>query len=120
MTMKAEHLDKEIRLRAFEVIGRDPDYNSEIKDWVTVDTVWASVLDVLPSRAESVQDAVQIVERPSRVRMRYRADIRPDMRIVIVGVDGTPDRECEIVAGPAEIGRREGIELLVKNYRSSA
>lgn len=113
--MKAEHLDKEVRIMGF-VTTRDPDYGSEIQTWSAIDTVWASVLDVLPSRAESVQDAVQIVERPSRVRMRYRADIRPDMRIVIIGVDGAPDRECEIVAGPAEIGRREGIELLVKNY----
>ncbi|QIL71666.1 head-tail adaptor protein [Diaphorobacter sp. HDW4B] len=101
------------------VVTRDPDYNTEIKTWGVLDTVWASVLDVLPSRSETVQNAVEIVERPSKVRMRYRTDITPDMRLVIVGADGAPDRECEIVAGPAEIGRREGVELLVKSFRSS-
>ncbi len=98
------------------VVTRDPVYNEVIRTWGVLDTDWASVLDVLPSKSETVQNAVEIAERPSRLRMRFRRDITPDMRIVIVGVDGEPDRECEIVAGPAEIGRREGIELMVKNY----
>lgn len=114
--MRAGDLDKEIRLRSFTVVGHDPDYNTEIKDWVTVATAWAQVLDVLPSRSETVRDAVESAERPSRVRMRYLAGITPDMQVVIVGVNGEPDRVCEIVSGPAEIGRREGIELMVKDY----
>ena len=114
--MKAGTLDKQIRLLAYEVIGRDPEYNTEVKDWREVATAWAQVQDVLPSKAESVQDSVEIKERPSRIRLRYMAGIRPDMRVVIVGVFGEPDRVCEIVAGPAELGRRDGIELLVKDY----
>ncbi|MBB6578005.1 head-tail adaptor [Comamonas odontotermitis] len=116
MRLLAGDLDKEFRLLAFEVIGHDPDYNTEIKDWREVATGWAQVQHTLPSKSEVVQQGVEIRERPARVRMRYLAGIRPDMRLVIVGVDGEPDRVCEIVAGPAELGRRDGIELLVKNY----
>lgn len=118
--MRAGNLDKEIRLQAYTVIGRDPDYNTEIRGWETVLTTWAQVQDVLPSKAETVRDSVEIAERPSRVRMRFTQGITPDMRIVVVGVDGAPDRVCEIVSGPVELGRREGIELLVKNLGRGA
>lgn len=114
--MKAGILDRKIRILSYEVVGNDPDYNTEIKDWREVATPWAQVQDTLPSKSESVQQTVEIRERPARIRMRYMAGIRPDMRVVIVGVNGEPDRVCEIVAGPAELGRRDGIELLVKNY----
>lgn len=113
--MRAGDLDKEVRIERFTVT-RDPYYNSEVRAWLPLDTVWAQVLDVLPSKSETQQNAVEITERPARVRMRFRADITPDMRIVLLGVGGVPDRICEIVAGPAEIGRREGIELLVKDF----
>ncbi|WP_313075856.1 head-tail adaptor protein [Melaminivora sp.] len=113
--LKAGDLDKRVRIEGYTVT-RDPDYNTEIRTWGPIATVWAQVQDVLPSKSETVQDAVQMAERPSRVRMRYRAGITPDMRLVVLGVDGAPDRVCEIVAGPAELGRREGIELLVKDY----
>ena len=114
--LRAGDLDREVRIMVYEVTGRDPDYNTEIKAWREFAAEWAQVQDVLPSRAESVRDAVEINERPSRLRMRYLDGVRPDMRVVVLGGDGEPDRVCEIVAGPAEIGRRQGIELLLKDF----
>lgn len=113
--MQAGRLDIRVRIEHFTTT-LDPDYNTEVKTWAEFATVWAQVQDVLPSKAETIQNAVEIAERPSRVRMRYLAGIRPDMRLVILGGGVESDQICEIVAGPAELGRREGIELLVKDY----
>lgn len=66
----------------------------------------AEVQDVLPSRAESVADGINIQRRPARIRTLYRDDITSDMRVKI------GDRVLEIVAGPAELGRREGLEMV--------
>lgn len=78
--------------------------------WATIDTVWASVLDVLPSRAEKIVEQAEISRRPARVRMRFRDDITAQHRLKMGG------RIMQIVAGPAEIGRRDGIELMVVEY----
>jgi SPP1 family predicted phage head-tail adaptor len=110
--MHTGQFDRRVRIER-EVVTRDPAFNSQVKTWVEVATVWADVQDVLPSRAESVQQGVDIAGRPSRVRMRYRAGITPDMRVVILGRE---ERIAQIVAGPAEIGRREAIELMVTRY----
>lgn len=116
--LKAEQMDREIRIEQFTET-RDPDFNTPIKAWIEFATVWAQVQDVLPSKGETVQNTVEIAERPSRVRMRYLPGIAPDMRVVVIGV-GIPDRITQIVSGPAELGRREGIELMVKAYNSGA
>lgn len=81
--------------------------------WEPVATVWAEVQDMLPSRGERLADGVNIATRPARVRMRWRADISGSMRIVMDG------RIMQIVAGPVELGRRDGIELMVEDYTSA-
>lgn len=118
MVIKAEELDRQIRIEVFSET-RDPDYNTVVKAWATFAETWAQVRDVLPSKSETVQNAVEVTERPSRIRMRWLPGVLPDMRVVVIGV-GEPDRITEIVAGPAELGRREGIELLVKTFGRSA
>jgi len=81
--------------------------------WVAVDTVWASVQDALPSRAEKLADGINVASRPARVRMRYRDDVTASMRFVLDG------RIMQIVAGPAEMGRRDGLEFMVEDYSSA-
>jgi head-tail adaptor len=75
-----------------------------------VATVRANIEDVLPSRAERMLDVVNIASRPARIRLRYRDDITADMRIIYGA------RMMQIVSGPAEIGRREGLELMAQDY----
>ena len=75
--------------------------------------VWAEVEDVLPSRGERLADGINVATRPARVRMRYRQDITSDMRFVMGA------RVMQIVAGPAEIGWREGLEFVVEEYSSA-
>lgn len=48
--------------------------------------------------------------RRSRVRMRFRPDVDATMRFVM----GT--RVMQITAGPAEIGRQDGLEFMVEDY----
>ena len=79
--------------------------------WETVqDPVWASIRDILPSRTERQNGGFNLAARPARVRMDYREDITPDMRFVF-GL-----RIMQIVAGPSEIGRRDGVEFVVEDY----
>lgn len=83
-------------------------YGTNAVSWTELTTVWAEVRDVLPSRSENIAEGVEIGRRPCRVRMRYRTDVRSDMRLRYLG------RTLRIVAGPAEIGRREVVEFVAE------
>lgn len=78
--------------------------------WAEFDEIWAEVQDALPSRADRLDEAMSVTRRPARVRIRYRTDITADMRFV----EG--ERIMQIVAGPAELGRREALEFMVEDY----
>ena len=81
--------------------------------WESVATVWAQVQDMLPSRGERLADGLNIATRPARVRIRYRDDITAAMRLKM------GDRVMQIVSAPAELGRREGLELIVEDYSTA-
>lgn len=84
-------------------------------DWRPFAEAWAAVQDLPSTRLDHVSGTLDIVRRPTRLRMRYRPDITPALRIVIdPGL--ASQRTVEIVAGPIELGRREGLELLVQDY----
>jgi head-tail adaptor len=74
---------------------------------------WAQVRDALPSRSENTEDGLPIATRRARVRLRYRDDITPDMRILYGA------RTMQIIAGPVELGRREGLELMAEDYSTA-
>lgn len=94
----------------------DATYGPQPGDWIPVCTVWAEVQDVLPSRAETTAD-IRIASRPARVRLlRYRSDITSAMRIVLVD---RGNRVLNIVAGPAEMGRKEGLELMAQEFSTA-
>lgn len=105
-------LDKRVLIEA-KVPTRDAIYNTELSDWVPHATVWASVLDVLNGKAEATTVGVRLLTRPCRVRMRYLSSINAQMRITVFD-DG---RVMQIV-NLAEIGRREGLQLLCEEYSS--
>ena len=94
--------------------------------WALVqDDVAIGIQDMLPSRGEKLAEGLNVATRPARVRMRYRQDIKPNMRFVLGAivtgddVDYSSARIMQIVSGPAEIGRRRGIEFVVEDYSSS-
>lgn len=64
--------------------------------------------DMLPSRGERMADGINVNMKPARVRMLWRGDITNKMRVVN---DGEP---YEIVGGPSELGRKDGLEMVVQ------
>lgn len=105
--MKAGDLDRRVTILA-QVVTKDPTYGTDVATWEPQVTVWAQVRDTLPSRADRVSDDIVLSRRPARVRMRYRTDVTQANRIEIDG------RQMKIVSGPAELGRRDGIEIMVE------
>jgi len=81
--------------------------------WVLVDEVWAGVVDMLPSRGEKLAEGINVATRPARVRMRIRDDITSNMRFVM------GDRIMQIIAGPAIIRQRSGVEFMVEEYSTA-
>jgi head-tail adaptor len=82
--------------------------------WELVEEIWVGIQDKLPSRGEDLEGGFTTSKRPARIRMYWRDDIDPSMRLVL------GDRIMQIVAGPAELGRRGGTELMVEDYNPRA
>lgn len=78
--------------------------------WADAMTVFGEVKDILAGQTERYGDTIDIARRPCRITMLFREDITGDMRVIARG------RAMEIVRGPAEIGRREGLELICEDY----
>ena len=86
--------------------------------WETVqDEVSAEIEDVLPSRDERLTGGFTVATRRSRVRLRYRTDIKTNMRFVDI-TDGEDARVMQIIGGPAKLGR-ELVEFMVEDYSTA-
>lgn len=108
-------LDRRITIQRPTVI-EDGEYGPQPGPWVDVYVrVPAQVWNTLPSTAERSEQAINMSEKPSRVRMRYTRGVTSDMRII---VHNEVDTIHQISAGPAEIGLREWIEFMVKEFSS--
>lgn len=113
--MRGGALDRRISFQE-PVIVDDPVYGPGVGDWKPfASRVAAQVWDDLPGRSEAVQNGLRMANRPARVRIRYMLGLRSDMRVVL---HGETDQLFEISGGPAELGRREWIELTIKAYSS--
>lgn len=86
-------------------------------EWVTfAEKVWANVKDMLPSRGEKADGGFTMTARQARVRIYYLAGVTPDMRFVDI-TDGTDGRIMQIISDPATLGKREGMEFMVEDYK---
>ena len=92
--------------------------------WEPVCEVWAEVQDALPSRGERLTDGINATARPARVRLAYRPGLDTSMRIHVGrnlkdangDVAWHTDRTLQLVSGPAELGRREGLEFMAEEF----
>jgi SPP1 family predicted phage head-tail adaptor len=99
-----------------KTITKDTTYGAAVESWVSITgtrRIWAEVRDVQPSRSEAVQQGLQVATNQTRIRMRYRSDIDSSMRIT---VHRATDQLYQIVGGPAELGRRVGLEIVAEKY----
>ena len=106
--LRAGDLDRQVTILSRGAGADDPLYGPQPDVWAPAFTVPAQVRDVLPSRADRVAEEITITNRPARVRMRWRDDVTQANRFEIDGV------QMRIVAGPAMLGRREGMEFMVQ------
>lgn len=96
------------------VSTRDPDYGSEVIVWTPVASrIWAEVQDMMPSKTEAAKMGLRVATQQTRVRIRNRGGIAPDMRIVLHGAE---DKIFQIVGGPAEVHGRILLEMLCEAY----
>lgn len=79
--------------------------------WELVAEEWVELRDQLPSRTEAPAGGLPVLLRRARLRMEWRDDITADMRVV-VGAS-----ILQIIAGPATVGRRAALEMMVEEYR---
>ena len=109
--LRAGQLNRKIRFERLDN-AIDPNFGGSTQQWVPVVTVWAQVRDEISS-AETSEKGVRIGRQSARIRMRYRPDIHSAMRVVVLR---PPERVLQIVAGPAELGQREALEILAEEF----
>lgn len=117
--MRSGVLDRRITIQSQPIVD-DPVYGpqpaSPDDPWTDVAVrIPANRKDDLPSNTESVQNGLRMSNSPARVRIRYRDDIRSNMRVIMHDQN---DRLYQISSTPAEIGRREWTEFTISEYSS--
>lgn len=103
-------LDKRARIER-KTVTPDPTYGTDVEVWVTRASVWCNLVDSTPSRDEQIRNGLSTKKVRSRMRMRYRGDVQTDDRVVLMRPD---EQVWQIIGGPAEIGVRDGIELMIE------
>jgi len=97
-------------------VTQDATYGTDVVSWVLLSTVWANVQDILPSRSEGqVQGVIEIARNPTRVRIRWRADIDSSM---VMDIWRPAPVRYQIVGGPSEIGQKQYLELMCEKLSS--
>lgn len=110
--MRIGTYDRRVRIEQKQVT-KDPDYGSEVVDWIKYKDAWASIQDVTTKMQESTNSDLRQLKQPCRVMMHYDSTVDATMRIVMLDHN---NRILNIVSQPAEIGRREAIEFMAENY----
>ncbi|EJL25603.1 head-tail adaptor protein [Novosphingobium sp. AP12] len=113
------------RIRIERPTADDAFDGAGLGQWAPVLVVWANLQDNLPSRGEKLAEGINVANRPTRVRIRFRSGVTDDMRFsigkMVKGEDGVKvwqaDRIVQIISGPAELGNREALEFMVEEYR---
>lgn len=108
--MDIGNLDKRARIER-KTVTQDPTYGTDVEVWVTFASVWCNLADSMPSRDEQIRNGLTMNKVRSRMRIRYRGDITSNMRVVLMRPD---EQVWQIIGGPAEIGVRDGIELMIE------
>lgn len=105
------NLDRRIRIESV-ALSTDATYQTPVKTWTLVASVYAEMQAVPPSRSEAVRQGLQLARNQVRCRIRWRDGLDSSMRVVWDGAN------FNIVGGPAELGRREYLEMVLESYSS--
>lgn len=90
------------RITFLERKQKEDDYGDHVGCWEPVFTVWATVN---PDRTSepTLRNNVQKPQAGFKIYVRYRKDIRPDMRIAYAG------RTLELVGTPVDVEERHAM-----------
>jgi head-tail adaptor len=106
--MKAGELDRRVTILVRNDV-KDAVYGTKLALWFPHATVGANVREILPPRGDHAAGEMSMARRQLRIRMRWRDDVSQANRIMIGN-----GNQMRIVAGPAMIGRRDGLEIMVE------
>lgn len=96
------------------VPARDPEYGTELESLELVALrVWCEAQDVLPSRAEKVENGRKVATSSTRLRIRRQIDIAADMCVIL---HGKGDRLMEVISGPAQLDDKTHVECMLEGY----
>jgi head-tail adaptor len=122
--MHAGLLNCQISIEHKQVV-QDLTFGTEIITWISIlmlpgspsipVRLFANVFDLPPSRSEAVRNGLETARNQTRFTIRYRTGVDSSMRIVL---HEETDRIFNIVGGPAQIGRRQWLELVGEEYSS--
>lgn len=87
--------------------AQEPVWHTPAPVWLPAGQVWIELDELPPGKGEQLIEGLESGSRTFRVRMLWRDGVSAAMRLALPG-----GRVLQIVGGPAEIGRREGIALL--------
>lgn len=100
--MNAGELDRRITIQE-RTQTQDSASGAYTYTWSNLADVWAKVIE--ETRPENVSGDVSMASRSANIFIRWRPDITSDMRVLY------GERTMKIVAGPAEVGRREWLKF---------
>lgn len=114
--MQIGKLDSRVRFER-PVSSVNSDYGGEsIVGWQTVWETWADVSDITTRMQEETKNDLRLLKRPCRLKCRYNPALDSTMRVVMLDRDA---RVLQIVSKPAELGRKEGLEMMCEDYLAS-
>lgn len=105
---EAGALDVRVQIQ-HKVVVREPTYGGETVAWTALATVWAQVIESATD-GEAERTAQAAYARPSRVRMRWRADVDPTMRLLL------PTGRLLQITGTAMVGRKQWLDLACQEW----
>ncbi len=111
--MQQRELDKRI---AFEerAVTKSAVYGTVSSEtWAEVCEVWASVWDMLPSRAETIADGISQFRSGYDIEISWGAPVNSGMRVRY------GDRYLKIVSGPSEKGVKQRLVLRCEEYSTT-
>lgn len=103
--MRSGQMDRRITLRR-RTLGPQEAAGDQAETFVEYATVWARKIEV--SGREVFQAQTKDAETAVRFEIRWRSGVAATDRLTCEGVD------YQLVAPPAEIGRREGLTLFAR------